>query len=32
MPQDDNRLGEMFTFAASFVKNPDTYTRKDNIN
>ena len=24
MPHDDNRLG-MFIFAASFVKNPDTY-------
>ena len=26
MPQDNDRLGEMFMFAASFVKNPDTYT------
>ena len=24
IPQEDNRLGEMFIFAASFVKNPDT--------
>ena len=26
MPQDGNRLGEMFIFAVSFVKNPDSYT------
>ena len=26
MPQDDNRMGEMFIFAASFFKNPASYT------
>ena len=31
MLHDDNELGEMFIFAASFVKNPDTYTNKNII-